>query len=125
MSTHSDSDVSPGGPQQPSEKALGKRPARQTEEAFEEHRESQQPEEQHHEPEEQHGSQPHEIEDSQLDTLPPHAPQPGLVTTSRFQSVAHPDHLSPFEKVMLNNQRLMVEMISGVNAKVDYLMTTG
>ncbi|KEQ67643.1 uncharacterized protein M437DRAFT_62030 [Aureobasidium melanogenum CBS 110374] len=133
-------------PRRPSAKALGKRradvqddveeQAAEEQAAEEQNTEEQNTEEQNTEEqnteeqntEEQHGEQGEEenIDESQLELegLPARAPAPGLATTAKFQAPAHPEHLSPFEKVMLNNQRLILEVISGISAKVDYLMTT-
>ena len=50
-------------------------------------------------------------------------PEQGLLTTTRFQVPAHPEHLSPFESILLNNQQLLVEAMSGVNSKVDFIIS--
>jgi hypothetical protein len=51
------------------------------------------------------------------------APAKGLLTTTRFQVPAHPEHLSPFESVLLNNQQLLVEAVSGMGSKIDYIIS--
>jgi hypothetical protein len=133
MSSSDDLFIPPSGP---SDKALGKRPAVDppTSDIDPQETESAQQEQQMSEPHEEgegdvappgddNAPEQEGEQEGDASAAPANAPPLGLLTTTRFQVPAHPEYLSPFEKVMLNNQQLLVECVSGINAKLDYLMT--